>query len=228
MLGRSPLLLINSTREPMAEPQLARIGIADFAKPPDNRRGIFVWKHVQEDQAMTSIRIVAFASIMLMTICMVQTVVHSAKPEAGVYGASLNNTGLISAPVFYRDTMLIAVTDQGVAAIVFQEKDAQLVNSSARYRFRYLKDSESEELAGEGIVLDTVNDKERLTVKAGPIRVGWSGSGHDRDWVYYNPDEMLLCIAKADRFDDSIWADVPGPPHRVQKIDLKRFLKARD
>jgi hypothetical protein len=173
---------------------------------------------------MATIRVATVATITLLSFHLFQMVGIAANSKGGVYAVSADNSGLIGAPVMYRDTMLIVVTDEGVAAIVFQEKDAKLVNQSAKYRFRFLKDSNSEEVTGTGIVLDSSN-KEELTVKAGPIRVGWSGSSHARGWIYYQPEEMQICIASANRFDDSFTEEAPGVKHPVQKLDLKRFVK---
>ncbi|MBS0261460.1 MAG: hypothetical protein JSS02_05840 [Planctomycetes bacterium] len=142
-----------------------------------------------------------------------------------VYAESSDNTGLIAAPLVYRDAILIVVTDDGVAAIEFRDKDAKLVNKSAKYRFRYLKDARSEEVAGAGIVHDSGNDIEECTIKAGPIRVGWSGRSADRGCIYYQPEEMQICIAEASRFEDSAAHPVPGESQLIQKLDLKRFLK---
>jgi|GEM_PF-6847658 len=120
--------------------------------------------------------VVMLATIVIIAICSMQAVVRSEKSEPGVYAASEGNTGLISAPIIYGDTMLVVVTDAGVAAIRFAVKDANLINSSARYSYRYLKDKDSKEIAGEGKLWDTVNDIDKLTIKAGPIRIGWRQS----------------------------------------------------
>jgi bla regulator protein BlaR1 len=144
------------------------------------------------------------------------------------YAESRDNSGLIGAPVMYRNTMLIVVTDEGVAAIAFREKDPKLINASAKYRFRFLKDAKSDEISGTGIVLDSVGDIEERTIKAGPIRVGWSGGSHDRGWIYYQPEDMQICIAAADRFEDSIVHPGPGENRPMQKLDLKRYLRKRN
>lgn len=146
-------------------------------------------------------------------------------PKATVYGDAEDNSGRISAPVVYRDLMLIVVTNEGVAAIVFDEKDPKTSRSgSARYRFRFLKNAESAEVTGTGMVLETANNIEDVTIKAGPIRVGWSGGGHDRGWIYYQPEDMQISIAQARRFNESI-VEFADEPHPIPKLDLKRFLK---
>jgi len=176
---------------------------------------------------MPTIRIATLGTLTLLSFYLFETVAHSEMPKAEVFAESPDNSGLIGAPVMYRDAMLIVVTDEGVAAIVFHEKDAKLINHSAKYRFRFLKDAKSEEVSGTGIVLDTVNDKEKLTIKAGPIRVGWSGGGHDRGWVYYRPEDMQICMAHANRFEDTFVTD-GDVNHPIQKLDLKRFLKKQN
>ena len=175
---------------------------------------------------MSNFRMATFGTITILSLQLVQIVGLGAEPGEGVYAASNDNSGPISAPVQYRDMMLIVVTDDGVAAVVFQEKDPKLINKSARYRFRFLKDAESEEITGAGIVLDTVNSTEERTIKAGQIRLGWSGGSHDRGWIYYLPEDVQVCISEASRFEDGFLKsgvqDSNGP---VPKLDLKRFLK---
>lgn len=176
---------------------------------------------------MAMVRFATLATCAFLSVHALRTDALSANPEAGVYSTTRDNTGFISAPVRYQETMLIAVTSDGVAAIVFDVKDAKLVNKSARYRYRYLKDATSKEVSGTGIVLDSVNDLDALTIKAGQIRLGWSGGGHDRGWIYYKPEETQLSVVSADRFNDTVEQDV-NARLPVKKLDLKRFLKNSD
>ncbi len=170
---------------------------------------------------MSPICVAALGTITFLSV-LLESVGLGAGPVAEVYAESPDNSGLIGASFSYRDTMLIVTTDDGVAAIVFQEKDPKLSMTSVKYRFRFLKNAESEEIMGAGTVLDTTSNKESLTIKAGAIRVGWSAGGHNLGHIYYQPEEMQISIASARRFDDIEKTDLTGP---VSKLDLKRFLK---
>lgn len=127
----------------------------------------------------------------------------------------------LSAPVTYKDTMLIAVTKDGVAAIVFGDP----VEMGRKYRFRFLPIDGGKEISGEGSVWETYVDGKydggNLDIKAGPITFEWSRGGDDRGWVYYQPEDLRLQIANADRFEEHEGLD----SKKIEKLDLKRFLK---
>lgn len=137
--------------------------------------------------------------------------------------ASPDNRGLISACIHYKDVMLIAVTSEGVAAIVFDEPVERVV----KYRFRFLKKGSASEILGEGSVFERyVNGQYaggKLTIRAGAIRIGWSAGGDDHGWVYYKPEATRLQIASAERFEDKD-CNIGDQTIRYQKLDLKRFL----
>jgi len=157
----------------------------------------------------------------------------SAEPEEPrSYGTSRDNTGLISAPVTYKDTMLVAVTSDGVAVIVFAEpiEDDEHTKGGIKYRFRFLQKGSEKEIVGEGSVFEKYKegnyDGGQLTIKAGAIRIGWSAGGDVRGWVYYKPESMRLQIASADRFEDRVALEgVHRDVVHYEKLDLKRFLK---
>lgn len=128
----------------------------------------------------------------------------------------------VSAPVTYKDTMLVAVTKDGVAAIVFGDP----VELGRKYRFRFLPADGGKEITGEGSVWETYVDGKydggNLDIKAGPVSFEWSQGGDDRGWVYYQPETLRLQIANADRFEDN---ERGVDSRKIEKLDLKRFLK---
>lgn len=138
------------------------------------------------------------------------------------YAVSLDNSGLISAPVVYKDIMLIAVTSEGVAAIMFTDG----IDHGAKYRFRYLPNDDGEEQTGVGGVFEQYKDGQydggKLTIRAGKIKIGWSAGGDDRGWVYYLPETTTIQIASSERFQTTT---KPGPDGELvyEKLDLKRF-----
>jgi len=142
--------------------------------------------------------------------------------EPRSYGTSSDNTGNISAPVTYKDLMLVAVSPEGVAAIVFGD----LIEHGRKYRFRYLPKGEDNEITGEGEVFERRKgnryDGGKLTIRAGDIKIGWSLGGDESGWIYYEPEKLRVQIASADRFEDSRGII---DNRKFDKIDLKRFLK---
>lgn len=166
--------------------------------------------------------------IVLLLVIIIQQVrgpANAAEPkEMESYAASSTNSGLISAPVTYKDLMLIATTPDGVAAIVFGDR----VENGTNYRFRYLKRDAIEEVDGEGVVFEKYTDGKydggTLTIKAGAIRIGWSRGDDKCGWIYYEPEKMRVSIASAVRFGDHDKAVRPSNSH-VEKLDLKRFVK---
>ena len=171
---------------------------------------------------MRKLFIAAALSVVIVALSAVNADDPPQPEEPETYAASLDNSGMISAPVTYKETMLIAVTKEGVAAIVFGEQ----VDKGIRYRFRFLPADGTKEITGEDAVWETYLDGKyegaKETVKAGRISFGWSRSGDDRGWFYYKPEKMRLQIASANRFEDYT-RNLDGK--KVEKLDLKRFLK---
>lgn len=140
---------------------------------------------------------------------------------------SHDNTGMISAPIVYKDLMLIAVTTDGVAAIAFGEE----IEHGAKYRYRCLRKGWANEVIGEGSVFEKYTDGQydggNLWIEAGAVRIGWSTRDAGHGWVYYEPEKMRLQIANAKRFET--YEDPPVGnavlSTRVEKLDLRRFLK---
>lgn len=129
----------------------------------------------------------------------------------------------ISAPVFYKDTMVVAVSEKGVAAIVFEQPH----ENGVKYRYRFLAKGAKEEVTGGGRVYELYTDGKydggELTIKAGEVDVVWSVGGLDRGWLYYEPETLRLQIANANRFDNTYQDEEKQVIDRPQ-VDLKRFL----
>jgi hypothetical protein len=130
----------------------------------------------------------------------------------------------MSAPVVYKDLMLIISTKEGVAVVVFGEE----VENGVTYRYRFLPSEAGKEVQrGEGKVFekhDTVvealpNGKfsehteyggGELFITAGSNKLLWSLGGRGHGWVYYQPEEMRLQMGHAREFEN---------------VDLKRFAR---
>lgn len=144
----------------------------------------------------------------------------------------------ISVSVHYRDQMLVVVTVDGTAAIVFgdatqgephEEKasNGQIVKTNryhgVAYRFRFLPADGTEETTGEGTVFTRLPRLEEnrvvagtggndLWIKAGAIRIKWGWQSQDSAWVYYRPEETAVLLADPRGF---------AAPDR--RLDLSRF-----
>lgn len=145
-------------------------------------------------------------------------------PGAAVVGAEVRKQNEpISAPVSYKDTMLIAVSEKGVAAIVFELPH----ENGVKYRYRFLAKGAKEEVTGGGRVYELYTDGKydggELTIKAGEVDVVWSRGGLDRGWLYYEPEKLRLQIANANRFENT-YQDVEKQVIDRHQVDLSRFL----
>jgi hypothetical protein len=152
----------------------------------------------------------------LVSLALVAAVVHA--------GGTGRKEGDISAPVVYKELMLVLSNDDGAAAVVFTEA----IDRGIKYKFRYeSKDGKSS--SGEAAVFEKYENGRYaggdLFIKAGPIQLGWSNGTPVRGFVYYNPDKMKVQIAMAKFFDDSVVKPIVGEPKLIKKIDLKRFMK---
>lgn len=71
----------------------------------------------------------------------------------------------VTAPVMYKDMMLILVTSDGAAAIVFTDvteaPDGKSVNRVV-YRFRYESRDGKTKTSGSGVVFETQNEKKEI------------------------------------------------------------------
>ena len=127
----------------------------------------------------------------------------------------------VSAQVTYGESMLVLVSDQGAAAVVFP----QGTESSARYQFRYESEDGKVKDSGSGILVEKykvgrptgkpgefelIDDGCETRLKAGPIEIEWSRCGASRGWVYYVPEKVHACVAQEKDY---------------KTIDLTRFFK---
>lgn len=149
----------------------------------------------------TSVALAGFLSILAVsgTIACGQSTETTTQPDR------------VSAPVVYKDLMLILSTEEGVAAIDFEEP----IEQGVRYRFRYFPVGDAAETTGTGRVFEkykrfpneaggiqVVDDSGQLWIEAGEIRVEWSFSGSERGWIYYAPEKTRVQIANSDKFAD--------------------------
>jgi hypothetical protein len=131
--------------------------------------------------------------------------------------------GKLSAPVVYKELVLILATKDGVAAVVFGED----IEDGVVYHYRFLPNGTEKEQTGDGkvfekyeliptrgphglLVTGAVDKGGQLLITAGPIKLEWSYAGKGRGWVYYQPEDVRVQIAGAKDF---------------KKYDLKRFAK---
>ena len=138
----------------------------------------------------------------------------------------------ISAPVVYKDLLLVVTSEHGVAAIEFTElidiQNEEEVLQGIGYRFRFLHKDHAKELSGVGRVYefrdpdtgDYQEEKSEQYIEDGANRLKWSIGGDKRGWIYYKPEEIRVQIAHADRFQ----ARVDAVGGRRPKLDLSRFL----
>ena len=133
----------------------------------------------------------------------------------------------ISAPVAYEDFMLVLVTKDGAAAVVFGKPKAG--GDEVEYSWRYeAADGQKKEGTGkifERKLKDGRYDPDGLSIAAGPISVGWSKGGAERGWIYYSPESVTVHIAHAENFKSGA-RKIPGDQEvPIQELDLKRFMK---
>jgi hypothetical protein len=139
--------------------------------------------------------------------------------------------GAVPAPVYYEDTMLVLVTDRGVASVCFptryREPDRPGVKpdrEGVEYRYRFLPAAGGREESGKGEVTEW--PRRHTVIRAGPIELVWSAQDVTKGWVYYSPEKMSVNVALLKRLEPS------AVDHRkaemvslFDKIDLRRFLK---
>ena len=156
-----------------------------------------------------------------LVLCSHSPAISDETDEPRSYGEGAGNTGNVAASAIYKDTMLIAVGADGVAAIVFGDP----IEHGRNYRFRFQPKDGSAEITGQGVIFERRTngqyDGGKLTIRAGMIKLGWSFGGLEQGWFYYEPEKLRLQIASAKRFEDTV--DIQNA--RVEKLDLKRFLE---
>jgi beta-lactamase regulating signal transducer with metallopeptidase domain len=149
--------------------------------------------------------------------------------KGGGPGAAGDNTGRregdISAPVVYRDLMLVLANNEGAAAVVFTEPTERGIG----YRFRYESRDGKKVLGGTGALTEAYKGEEyvggKLFIEAGPVRVGWSYGDERQGWIYYNPESLKVQLAHARDFEDRM-EGIFGERNVVPKLNLKSFMKS--
>jgi Tol biopolymer transport system component len=123
----------------------------------------------------------------------------------------------LSAPITYKDSMVVLTSESGVAAVIFPEE----IKDGVKYRYRGLT-GDGKEVSGEGEVFEKYkripiensddvrleNDGGKLVIQAGPCEVQWSLGGKGRCFIYYSPEKMKVQMANARNY---------------KTLDLKRF-----
>lgn len=173
-----------------------------------------------------TVRPLFLAAALTMTALVCETVLAftSPPPKSTVLKGEVDDTETISAPVYYKNTMLIVINSDGIAAIVFGDQ----IELGTKYRYRYLKHGTDEEVTGEGSVFEKYTDGKyaggTLNILAGDVSIEWSRGGNESGWIYYQPEKMRVQIASAARFekepDRNDFRDSRSP---LPKINLKRF-----
>ena len=135
----------------------------------------------------------------------------------------------VSAPVAYHDLMLVLVTRDGAAAVVFDAVAAD--GSEVEYRFRYESADGKKKLSGTGKLFERRlgarggYDPAGLSIAAGPIAVRWSRSNADRGWIYYAPEAVAVHPVHADAFKGRVHGVGPGVESEVKELNLQRFMR---
>ncbi|MBX9584559.1 MAG: sigma-70 family RNA polymerase sigma factor [Gemmataceae bacterium] len=157
-----------------------------------------------------------------------------AKPAAGqVPVAKAEPPEQLSAPVVYKDLMLVLVTKDGAAAVVFGEADGDVIP----YKYRYESADGRTTKAGDAKLFDRFVPLEQRPdgssrgyrdwsgpIKAGPIELDWSMGGRASGWIYYRPEEVTVHPAHAKNFEAG--TERSGRDTLVHsKLDLKRFMR---
>ncbi len=134
----------------------------------------------------------------------------------------------VGAPVAYKDLMLVLVTKDGAAAVIFRDP----VEDGVSYKFRYESADGKTKSVGDGKVLERrLNggeggfDETLLDIKAGPISLRWSKGNQDRGWIYYAPEVLQVHLAHADEFEDHNAVKFLADDRLYKALDLKRYMR---
>jgi hypothetical protein len=131
----------------------------------------------------------------------------------------------VSAPVAYQDLMLVLVTKDGAAAVIFTPG---ATGEEVGYSFRY-ESADGKKLAGTGKLFERKlmgggYDPDGLFVVAGPVKIEWSRGNADRGWIYYSPEVVTVHLAHADNFAERRRKLGNGVIVDTE-LDLRRFMK---
>jgi hypothetical protein len=136
----------------------------------------------------------------------------------------------LSAPIAYEDLMLVLVSKEGAAAVIFDEVNND--GNAIQYNFRYESADGKKKLSGTGKLFerrlddDRGYDPEGLSITSGPVSIKWSRGSRYRGWIYYAPEVVTVHLAHAENFkshEQKIGFD--GETIMVKELDLRRFLK---
>jgi hypothetical protein len=143
----------------------------------------------------------------------------------------------MSAPIAYTDLMLVLVSNEGAAAVIFDEVSED--GNSVQYKFRYQSVDGKKTLCGTGKLferrlstaerrLSTVGgyDPYGLSITSGPVSIKWSRGGADRGWIYYAPEVVTVHLAHADNFKSQEQKiGFSGESTITEELDLRRFMR---
>jgi hypothetical protein len=135
----------------------------------------------------------------------------------------------VGAPVAYRDLMLVIVTKDGAAAVIFDGTNAR--GDHVDYSFRYESADGKKKLSGTGKLFERRQgpngdfDPDGLYVVAGPAKIKWSMGGPDRGWIYYAPEVVTVHLAHADNFKGRVHNAGTAFQAKVEELDLRRFMR---
>lgn len=116
----------------------------------------------------------------------------------------------VTARVVYGETMLVLVTEEGAAAVIFHAAD----NGDLSYDYRFESKDGTRTDTGTSPLSVRKDANGRYVgeqfIKAGPIAIEWSQGDRKGGWIYYSPDSVRVHPALAKQF---------------AKLDLRRFMK---
>ena len=134
----------------------------------------------------------------------------------------------VAAPVAYSDLMLVLVTKDGAAAVIFDSVAAE--GNEVEFSFRYESADGKKKLSGTGKLFERRMaqggyDPAGLAIKAGEVSVQWSRGGTERGWIYYAPEVVTVHLAHAKDFRDRVEKAAPAGEMKYKELDLRRFMK---
>lgn len=134
----------------------------------------------------------------------------------------------LSAPVAYRDLMLVLVNKDGAAAVVF---NPTADGREVEYSFRY-ESSDGKKQEGSGKLFERRLkalgggfDPEGLSIATGPVAIRWSYGNADRGWIYYAPEVVTVHLVHAQKFKPGVRRNLAGEEVVIEQLDLRRFMK---
>lgn len=149
------------------------------------------------------------------------------RPGAAAPGpAGAASAPAVTAPVAYQDLMLVLVTKDGAAAVIFNKRNAN--GSEVEYSFRYESTDGNKKHDGIGKLFEAGRgvsevSADGLFIVAGPVRIEWSRGGAHRGFIYYSPEVVTVHLAHADNFKGV--KNFQGEMIEIKKLDLRRFMK---